>query len=264
MVMINPPVNWKLHFWWAVALGCVILLALVTFWVGGKGNEIVSHISFAGAVASIVLAIVAIIYTFVQSIYSQQNTGEMRRLIWEASRIMTDKAGVLAEKADSMDQRSLLMIRMLQTVPQHATGRPALPGHTFRMNTSDCSLIGLLLLYYLAMCYEHRREASKDDLTKAVFGEILSSYYKFLDPFFDGVLDGLSCFFEPGTIKSKEGTAKFKSLPEGFVQYVSDEVHKRIEDDNCDPVAKARFAKAIKRVDFMMSGGDITFKGLST
>ena len=248
-----------------MALGGVILLTIVTFWLGGKGNEVVSYISFAGTVASIVLAVVAIIYTFVCSINSQQNTGEMRRLIWEASRIMTEKAGVLTEKANSMDQKSLLIIKMLQAPPQHTTQRPALPGHTFKMNTSDCSLICLLMLYYLARCHEHGREASKGELTTAVYGEVLSSYYKFLDPFFEGVVDGLSCFLEPGNIEIKEGKpAKVKSLPEGFVEYVTEEVRERLKEDGGYPEAQRQFAKAIERVDFLMSGGDIPFRGMST
>ena len=247
-----------------MALAGVILLAVITFWLGGKGNEIVSYISFAGTVATIVLAVVAIIYTFVYNITSQQNTGEMRRLIWEASRIITDKAGVLAEKADSMDQKSLLIIRMLQAPPQHTTQRPALPGHTFRMNTSDCSLICLLILYYLARCHEQGREISKIDLSKIVYGEVLSSYWKFLDSYFDGILEGLSCFLEPGNIRSNGAPPQVRSLPKGFVEYVTDEVRKRLKEDNDYPEAQERFAEAIKRVDFLMSGGDMTFKGFST
>ena len=239
-------------------------MAIITFWLGGKGGEIVSYMSFGGALGSIVLAVVAIIYAFVCSINSQQNTGEMRRLIWEASRIMTEKAGVLSERAGSMEERAQIMIRMLQSPPRPTTKRPALPGQTFRMNTSDCSLVCLLMLYYLARCHEHGREVSLTDLNKAVYGEILSSYYRILDTFFEGVRDGLSCFLEPGSIEIKGAPRKVKSLPEGFIEYVTDEVHRRLKEDSGYPEAQMRFAEAIKRVDFLMSGGDITFRGFST
>ena len=262
--MGKSPVNWKLHFLWAVTLSCFILLAILTFWLGGKGNEIVSYISFASTVASIVLAVVAIIYTFVCNIHSQQNTGEMRRLIWEASRIMTEKAGVLEEKATSMDQKSFLIIKMLQAPPLHTTQRPALPGHTFQMNTSDCSLICLIMLYYLAQCHKHGREVSKGELNQIVYGEILSSYFAFLDTFFDGVLEGLSCFLEPGNIESKDNPPEVKSLPEGFVEYVTEEVRKRLKENSVYPEAKKQFAEAVKRVDFLMSGGEIPFHGITT
>ena len=81
--------------YWMMAVFAVILIALVTFWVGGKGNEIVSYVSFASAIVSIILALVAIFYSIVQNVNSQQNIGEMKTLVSEASRIMREKAETL-------------------------------------------------------------------------------------------------------------------------------------------------------------------------
>jgi len=271
--MINPPVNWKLHFWWAVALGCVILLSLVTFWVGGKGNEIVSHISFAGAVASIVLAVVAIIYTFVQSIYSQQNTGEMRRLIWEASRTMVEKAGVLTEKAGSMEQSSLSIIRFLESPEHISSPSPDLKGQTFRLNISDCSNQGLMILYFLAECREHGRKPSSDKLWLCLYGPVLSVNHRLIEIFADGFVEGISCFLEPGSTVRREVTNKGEVIrlpaevihfPEGFKEYVRDAISKRIEEGGFDERAKAQWREVIDRIDSYAESGEVTVSGYGT
>lgn len=94
--------NWKIHFIWTIGLGVLLLISIVTYWLGGKGNEIVSYMSFASVLVSIILALVAIFYSFFQNVSSQQNIGQMRTLISEASRVMT-------EKATSMEQHSIIM-----------------------------------------------------------------------------------------------------------------------------------------------------------
>ena len=78
---------------WTISLAAVILISVITYWLGGKGNEMVSYVSFAGALVSVVLAVVAIFYSIVQNLNSQQNIGEMKTLVAEASRIITEKAG---------------------------------------------------------------------------------------------------------------------------------------------------------------------------
>ena len=90
--------------YWVIAFATLALIAIITFWLGGKGNEIVSYFSFASALVLIVLAMVAIVYSFIHILSSQQNIGEMKTLVSEASRIMTEKAGTLADQAASMEQ----------------------------------------------------------------------------------------------------------------------------------------------------------------
>ena len=145
--------NWKLHFLWAMCLSGVLLLGIVTFWLGGKGSEMASYMSFAGACTSIVLAVIAIIFSFIYNSRSQQNLGEMRSLISEASRSMVEKAGVLTEKAGSMEQSSLSIIRFLQSPGHVSSPSPDLEGQTFRLNTSHCSHQGLMILYFLAITF---------------------------------------------------------------------------------------------------------------
>jgi len=71
----------KIHFIWSIGLMSLLLICILTFWLGDKGNEIVSYVSFASALISIVLALVAIFYSFIQNTNSQKNLGEMQTLI---------------------------------------------------------------------------------------------------------------------------------------------------------------------------------------
>ena len=110
--------NWETHLKWTIVFGVFLLIATFTFWLGGKGNEIVSYMSFASTLIAIVLALVAIFYSMIQHTGSQQNIGEMRTLVSEASRRIT-------EKASSMEQQSVAMSRMTQLLAQSiGTGLP--------------------------------------------------------------------------------------------------------------------------------------------
>jgi len=110
--------NLKIHFGWTIAFGVFLVVGIVTFWLGGKGNEIVSYMSFASTLIAIALALVAIFYSMIQHTSSQQNIGEMRTLVSDASRIMT-------EKASAMEQQSVAMSKMAQLLTQSIeTGLP--------------------------------------------------------------------------------------------------------------------------------------------
>lgn len=99
----------KRDWYWTIAMAGVILLCIVTYWLGGKGNEIVSYIIFASALISIILALVAIFYSIVQNVSSQQNIGEMKVLISEASRIMTEKTDALEFSVELHNQDNVIM-----------------------------------------------------------------------------------------------------------------------------------------------------------
>lgn len=271
--MNNSSANWKLHFWWAVCLFGIMLLGVVTFWLGGKGKEIVSYIGFASALVSIVLAVIAIIFAFVYNIHSQQNLREMRSLVSEASRIITEKAGVLTEKAGSMEQSSLSIIRFLQTPDKISCPSPDLEGQTFRLNTSDCSNQGLMILYYLAQCCEHNREPTSDNLWLCLYGPVLSVNHRLLEIYSDGFVDGIICFLEPGSAVKREVTeegvvmrlsSRVKRFPKGFKEYIRDAISRRIEEGGLDKGAKAQWREAMARIDAYAESGEVSYSGFGT
>jgi len=258
--MSDSSANWKLHFWWAVCVAAVILLGVITFWLGGKGNEIVSYVSFASALASIVLAAVAIIYAFIYNIHSQQNLREMRNLVSEVSRIVTEKASILTEKAGSMEQSSLSIIRFLQSPRRVSSPSPDLEGQIFRLNASDCSNQGLLILYYLAQCCEHSRKPSSDNLWLCLYGPVLSINHRLIGIYAEGLVDGISYFLEPGST----GKGEVMSLPEGFKEYIKDAISRRIKESDFDEGAKAQWREVIERIDNYAESGEVSCSGFGT
>ena len=263
-IMSDSSANWKLHFWWAACLSGVLLLGVMTFWLGGKGNEIVSYIGFASALVSIVLAVVAIIFAFIYNIHSQQNLREMRSLVSEASRIITEKASVLTEKAGSMEQSSLSIIRFFQTPENISSPSPDLKGQTFRLNTSACSNQGLLILYYLAQCCEHSRKPSSVNLWLCLYGPVLNVNHRLIEIFAEGFVDGISCFFDPGSTDVKPGAFAIVRLPKGFKEYIRDAISKRTEEGGFDEGAKAQWREAIDRIDTYAESGEVTMSGYGT
>ncbi|KPL23052.1 MAG: hypothetical protein AMJ75_06880 [Phycisphaerae bacterium SM1_79] len=271
--MSGATVNWRIYFWWAVSLGALLLLAVTTFWLGGKGNEIVSYISFASALASIVLAVVAIVYTFVCSIQSQQNVVEMRNLISEASHLIVEKAGVLTTKAASMEESSLSIVKFLQTGGRVSSPSSDLEGQTFKLNISDCSNQGLMILYFLAQCCEHNREPTSDKLWLCLYGPVLSVNHRLIEIYADGFVDGISCFLEPGSKAKREVQVmgevmqlpgKLTRLPKDFKKYTRDAIGKRIEEGGFDEGTKAQWREAIDRIDTYAESGEVKMSGFGT
>ena len=87
----------------------VMLQYIITGWVSGYGgnHEVVSYVSFAGTIVSIILAVLAIIYSFVQSLGQQRDSATisaqinlLRHVVEEARTSGTD----LAEQLERLTQ----------------------------------------------------------------------------------------------------------------------------------------------------------------
>jgi hypothetical protein len=243
--------KWKTHFWWMVAVTVVILTAVVTYWLGGKGNEIVSYISFASALVSIVLALVAIFYSFVQNVSSQQNIGEMKTLVSEASRIMTEKASTLANQAISMKDTVKQLIENRVTVSSTTT--TPLGDDSFRFDASRASIGFLLTLYYMVKCYKLQKLMQLKHLGILVLGyseeegtiaEGLAQMYGI------GVIQCLHCCFESENfiIDDQGQEVEIKGLPAGFERNILTIVDRQSKDDRY-PKDRDRIERSIKKID---------------
>lgn len=87
----------KRHIWCVITITAILLLWLFTLSFG-KDVNLVSHLSLTSAVVSIVLAVIVIVYMYFQDQRSSQNITEMRNLVDQASRAMTDKADLMADR----------------------------------------------------------------------------------------------------------------------------------------------------------------------
>ncbi|PFG03037.1 hypothetical protein [Bacillus sp. es.036] len=57
----------KRDFWYTFSILVLVITGLTAFYFGGEGSNMVSHVGFAGTIVSILLAVIAIIYSFYQS-----------------------------------------------------------------------------------------------------------------------------------------------------------------------------------------------------
>ncbi len=210
----------KRHIWCVITIAAIILLALITLSFG-KDVDLVSHLSLTSAVVSIVLAITVIVYMYFQDQRSSQNITEMRRLIDEGYRTMTDKAGLMVDKAQSLEQ-------MMAGIPQppadsDTTSTPLVLQDGKTLNISAYSNIGLLALYSLVKSYEfHKPISIFEILGSAVINAEAMAMFSL------GIMHSLRAFLGKDYVTvSKQ--QELKKLPDGFKESVTAQIDKRLE-----------------------------------
>jgi len=245
----------KKDLYWVIAFAVLALIAIITFWLGGKGNEIVSYISFASAIVSIVLAVVAIIYSIVQNVNSQQNIGEMRTLVSEASRLMT-------EKADAMEDQAMLIGESLRQFTETSTkvSGPSTPleDEKFIFDASHSSIPLLLTFYYVAKCNELKKPMKLMSLSELILNpedvERVSIQEKLqlkLQMYFYGAagLDCLKCFWGFDGILFQKGSVKIEKIPTGFKENILKIITSRVQDSRREPSEKMYLEIGMKKID---------------
>jgi hypothetical protein len=243
----------KRDLFYIIAISAIILLAVITYWLGEKGNEIVSYISFASAIVSIILALLAIFYSIVQNVNSQQNIGEMKTLISEASRLMTEKAGMLADSASSLEE----IFQQFIKTSDEASGPPTpLMDETFHFDASHAASFLLLSFYYMVKCYEFKKPMDlmmlADLSMPPVFEKTLNSRQKNLISFLGvGIISCMQCFLEIGSIKKTEGKreVRIEKLPSGFPKNILTIINARINTAKTNDKEKILLEIGVKVID---------------
>lgn len=266
--------NMQLHLRYTIAIAAIALLAVVTFWLGGKGNEIVSYFSFASALVSIVLAVVVIFYTFYQaersarnSERSEQNIGEMKGLISQTPAIIREGVGTITEKADviteetkAMRQYVTEMTKMSESPEPTSTPMPELEGETFKLNFLEVSNYALLILYYTARAAERDGKLHLEVLSECFHpGEKTSSVREKtrLNQFFAlGLLNGISCFLNPGSLKKCPELIEVRVLPEGFKDRVLTNIKERIKAKDGDEIGKGKLKVILGAIDALFEAAE--------
>lgn len=238
--MAKPIETLKQHVLCVILFAFFLLVTIITFWLGGKGNEMASHISFASAAISIVLGIVVIFYMFHQNRDFQQNISEMKNLISEVPHAMkeavgtiTKQAGVITDTAETMEQRALEMTKLLESPTPTPTPTPELEGETFTLNLSAFPYPGLLILYYTARVQERDGEVDLQTVAKCLFvGEDIKWEkvdFKHMRFYTMGLLHCLSCFLKPGSIDASASSIEVSELPTGLKDSVLEAINERLE-----------------------------------
>jgi hypothetical protein len=80
--------------WLLLILIVILLQYILTGWVGEYGNNtnIVSHVSFAGTIVSIILAVLAIVYTYYQGLSQWQDSSNLTAQVSQLSYLVKDVA----------------------------------------------------------------------------------------------------------------------------------------------------------------------------
>lgn len=212
----------KQHIWCVITIAAIILLALITLSFG-KDVNLVSHLSLTSAVVSIVLAVIVIVYMYFQGQRSSQNITEMRKLIDEGHRTMTNKASLMVDKAQSMEQ--IMMAGIIQPpADSDATSTPLVLQEGKALDISAYSNIGLLTLYSLVKSYEFRKPISIDEILKSAVDNYIQ-----MSLFSIGVIHSLRAFWGKDYITVSSKQQELKKLPDGFKESVTSHINKRLK-----------------------------------
>ncbi len=213
----------KRHIWCVMTIAAIILLALITLSFG-KDVNLVSHLSLTSAIVSIILAVIVIVYMYFQDQRSSQNTIEMRRLIDEGYRTMTDKADVMVTRTQSLEQMIIAGI----TQPRDDSDITSTPLVLQKGATLDISIysdMGLITLYTLKKSFESRKSISMHE----VFFKSAVKNYDAMAMFSLGIIISLRVFFGKDFVSISPGQQELKKLPDGFKESVTETIDKRLK-----------------------------------
>jgi len=216
----------KRHIWCVITIAAIILLALITLSFG-KDVNLVSHLSLTSAVVSIILAIIVIVYMYFQDQRSSQNITEMRRLIDEGHRTMTDKASLMVDKAQSMERQ---VAELIQSSP--ADSKPTTPPLEIKepsqFDVSVYGYWGLMVLYSLAKSHELDKPMSIKSISKLLNEENMI-WSSSLRHYSYGIILSLRAFLGEDYIAFSLEQQEVKKLPDSFKESITAQIDKRIE-----------------------------------
>ena len=207
---------------------CIILLvfiivACVTFWVGGKGNDIVSYLGFAGTITSIILAVVAIFYAFVQNVSSQQHIGKMQNImanVDESARNLSLHSESLHQEVGRIGQAQSELMSAVQSQPVSGSGMPTVSHKAYSLR--EISITGITTFYWLT-------KTLKSD--KASSPKILADLIRFSDAeYIYGLVVGFHfCPLKEMEILVDKDTLRAKKLPAEFSQAVRERLESMVK-----------------------------------
>ncbi len=236
--MTSDNLSWKERCIWLAGMSLVVLVAAVTLACVAKDNQVAAYLSFASALVSIVLAVVAITYTIVQGLQSHQNVGEMKRLVAEGHSIFERHAVSMEESSKVVADRTQALLAMMSV--GGATGGIEENAETVAYQTEltlDLSYIRdgtLLCLYVLGVAWREGIRIDPEKCDKLFFekrhlpNEIASW---FTNGLLRGVADTFSMLLGPGSICLSPTVVEVCEYPEGVLESVRAECNRRIENE---------------------------------
>lgn len=185
-------------------IGVLIMIVAAFAVVAPSGDVLQGYISFASAIASILLALVAIFYAFVSNQSVSDTLNEIRgaatALSNETSRLRTASSG-LSDEADqilrrlssvptALSEMSGELNRKIEDLAGQQTFRTTqasdpVPPNTFDPGGKPVSLVICLYIIYLA--HQNKNYVSIDEIFK-------ESEYKFMADYLSGFMEAMKYF----------------------------------------------------------------------
>ncbi len=224
----------KRHIW------CIII-GLVAISVGiltirfGSSDEAVNLLSFAGVVASIILALVAILYGALSAWRSELSVGEMRRLISRGQRQLDKRVGKVESAAGEIFGRLEGFMAMDATPAPVAESKEKAKAFKdkFELHLNTAPLHSVIIFYSMAMAHKHKRPLVLRDISGLLYPGAPEDIQEGWYGYYMGSIDNFSCFLEPNSCKRlkpiNEGPVyEFVKMPSGLLAYARDSFENRI------------------------------------
>ena len=206
------------YVWCVIIIAAILLLSLITLSFG-EDVDLVSHLSLAGAVVSIVLAVIVIIYMYFQDYRTSQNITEMRKLIDEGNRIMTDKARVMVDKTESIEQMVAGMAQPTAADSQPVT-QPLEIKEPLQFDVSAYSDGGIIILYALVKSHELGRPMSLRKIANLIWKDLPDTGKNLMLLYGMGIMQSLQAFLGKDSISITFEKGEIKMLPAGFKESI--------------------------------------------
>ena len=234
----------KRHIWCVIIIAAIILLALITLSFG-KDVNLVSHLSLTSAVVSIVLAVIVIIYMYFQGHRSSQNITEMRKLIDEGYRTMTDKADLMVNRTQSLEQ---MMAGITQPPSDSDTTTSLLETQeTLRVDVSVYGYWGLMVLYALAKSHELKKPMSMKSISELLYEN--KSWSTPLRHYSYGIILSFRAFLGNDSVAFSVEQQEVKILPDGFKESITAQISKHLEDEDYITDIKDQLKRSVRIID---------------
>lgn len=151
--MASSPAMWKERCKWIAGCALGVVVVAVTIALVAKDEKVPTYFAAIATGSSIVLAVVAIVYSSLERIAFRQQVGEMEALVRQASSLLREKAGDFADKTVLLEKmtQSFMSVRSREErepEEEEATAGPAQP--TYPLKVSALAGFPLLVLYLLA------------------------------------------------------------------------------------------------------------------
>ncbi len=244
----------KKHIW-CIIMGLVIILIGILTVRFGSSDEAVNLLSFAGAVASIILALVAILYGAMASWRAEQSVGEMQRMIGRGQRKLEKKMESFGDIAQRIEGLGAILGSAPPGPEKPEERTESLQGN-YSLDLNGSAGFPLVVFYGIAMSHKSSRLWNAWELAGIYFPGVTETERLMWSSHLMGCLCAFECFLESDSFLEVHGQGDFaaftfmiKKLPNGFLEYTQEALERRISHKETSAEQRENLVALKKRID---------------